>query len=183
MNDSRILEMFFSRDEEAIREVSERYGAYCNRIANRLIGQEEAEECLNDTWLRAWESIPPNRPKNLKLYLARITRNLALNRSAASAALKRSAAMVSALEELEDCLESGDRVENEVEMAELKTAINRFLAKLSERDRGVFLRRYFFVESADEIAARFGLRVNHVDIILFRVRKKLKKYLTEEGYL
>ena len=183
MDDEAIVELFWRRDERAVAQAQAKYGAYCLAVAARIVSREDAEECVNDTWARAWNAIPPQRPASLRLFLARIARNLALNRREALAAEKRGngeAALV--LDELAECLPGGRSVEASVDARELSAGVGRFVRALPARDAGVFVRRYFFAETAAEIGARYGLSENHVHVILGRTRKKLKAYLTKEGF-
>ena len=154
MEDSRILELYWARDEQAIRETKEAYGKYCFAVACSVLGNTwDAEEVVSETWLRTWNSIPPNRPSYLKQYLAKITRNLALNTYMAQNAHKRKGDQVAlALEELGTCIPSNETAEGHWEAEELKEAISKFLRTQSPRDRSVFLWRYFYLESVEHIA-------------------------------
>lgn len=185
MEDRRIIELYWQREENAILETSKRYGAYCFAIAKHILfNAEDSEECVNDTWLRAWNAMPPQRPGQLRLFLAKITRNLSFDRWKARSAGKRGKGeMAAALEELEECLPAPSDVEAEIAARELADCINRFLLALPERECNVFLRRYFYVESAGEIAALYGLKESHVWVILSRTRKKLKDHLEKEEYV
>lgn len=185
MTDEKIIELFWQRDESAVNETALKYGGYCRVVAGNILpSSEDCEECLNDTWLHAWHSIPPQRPKNLKMFLARIARNLAFDRFRKQTAAKRGGGETALiLEELSECISSGNSVENTVLSKEIGVAINKFLGTLSERDRNVFIRRYFFAESTDTIATKYALTANNIMVILTRTRKKLKEYLTGEGLL
>ena len=184
MEDQQIVQLYLSRDEQAISETRSKYGAYCYQIAYAILGVHgDAEELLNDTWLRVWNSVPPEKPRVLKLFLAKITRNLALNGYRDRNAQKRGGGEVAlSLEELKDCVPaSGDVLQN-LEGQELANQIQRFLKTQSPRDRGVFLHRYFGFEPVDSIADRFGLTTANTRKILLRVREKLRNYLIKEGY-
>ncbi len=185
MTDERIIEMFWSRDEAAVNESALKYGSYCRTVVKNVLGSlEDCEECLNDTWLRAWNSIPPQRPKNLKMFLAKITRNIAFDRYRKQSAEKRGGGETSLiLEELSECVSGGNNVENTVISKEIGSAVNKFLGTLSERDRNVFIRRYFFSEDTETIAKKYALTANNIMVILTRTRKKLKEYLTGEDLL
>lgn len=185
MTDERIIELFWQRDESAVSETALKYGGYCRVVAGNILpSSEDCEECLNDTWLHAWNSIPPQRPKNLRMFLARIARNLAFDRFRKQNAAKRGGGETELiLEELSECVSGGNSVENTVLSKELGGAINKFLGTLSERDRNVFIRRYFFAESAEIIAKKYALTANNIMVILTRTRKKLKDYLAGEGLL
>ena len=185
MTDERIIELFWQRDESAVSETALKYGSYCRIVAKNVLGSlEDCEECLNDTWLRAWNSIPPQRPQNLKMFLAKIARNLAFDRYRKQSAEKRGGGETSLiLEELSECISSGNNVENTVLSKEIGVAINKFLGTLSERDRNIFVRRYFFSEATETIAKKYALSANNIMVILTRTRKKLKEYLTGEELL
>lgn len=185
MDDTQILQLFFDRDQEAIRQSRNAYGDYCASVAHRILDDAgDVEEILSDTWLRAWNSIPPANPGSLKLYLARITRNLSFDRFRAKTREKRGgSAVVLAMEELRECADPSATPELALEQKELNLAVNSFLETLSKRERGIFLLRYFYLEPAAAIARRYSLREDHVRTILSRTRKKLKKYLIKEGLI
>lgn len=185
MKDSQIVELYWNRDERAIRETSTRYGRYCYAIADNILHDpEDAEECVNDTWMRAWNAMPPQRPGRLRMFLAKITRNLSFDRFQARRAQKRGGGeMPLVLEELEECLPSRDDVEGEVQARELERAVSEFLRVLPERECSVFLRRYFFVETVSQIGRRYGLKEGHVLVILSRTRQKLREFLRKEEYV
>ncbi len=186
MDDAQIIELFFARSEDAIAAVSDRYGGYCHAVAIRIVPTpEDAEECVSETWLRAWNAIPPQRPQVLRLFLGRITRNVSLNRLAAETAAKRGGAAklpaASALEELEEVVGT-DAVEEAADAAELERCIAAFLAAQKPQNRKVFLRRYYYFDTTAEIARRCGLREANVLVILSRTRAALRTYLEKEGY-
>ena len=184
MDDKRIIELFNLRDETAISAVSEKYGAYCLAVANNiLLNQWDSEECVNDTYIKAWNAIPPACPDSLRHFLAKITRRLAIDRYRFSVRSKRGGYETDAVfEELGEVL-ANDEDESDLEEREaLRNSINRFLRELPTRERNLFIRRYFYVESVNAIAARCGMKPNHVSQILSRTRKKLKKYLVLEGF-
>ena len=185
MEDNQIIELFWQRDESAITETGRKYGAYCRTIANNILqNNEDAEECVNDTWLKAWNSIPPHRPENLRLFLAKITRNLSFNRYNENTAKKRGGKEITlVLDELAECIEDRSDVEQIIMAKELKECIKSFVTTLHERDRNVFVRRYFFVDTVKEIAGRYGLSESNVMVILSRTRKLLKEKLKKEGYV
>ncbi|MBQ8551524.1 MAG: sigma-70 family RNA polymerase sigma factor [Clostridia bacterium] len=184
MTDEAIIELYFLRNEDAIRESDTKYGAYCHAIAENILKSgADAEECVNDTWMRAWLAIPPQRPRVLKLFFARITRNLSFNRHRELTADKRGRGELDVvLDELEYCIGTSD-VDEHIEAEALGESINRFLAALDVRERSVFLRRYFYAEPIGVIAARYGLRSGNVSTILSRTRKKLRAHLQREGYI
>lgn len=184
MDDRQIIELYFARDERAIAQSAQKYGSYCFTVANNILQSErDAEECVNDTWVKAWNAIPPQRPEHLRLFLAKIVRNLAFNRLKEQNRQKRGGgAVVLALEEIDAFLPASDRVETQAEEAELMRAVNTFLRSLSGRDCNIFINRYFHVESTKAIAKAYGLTEGAVQKILLRTRNKLKRYLESEGY-
>lgn len=184
MEDCQIVELYWQRNVDAIRETDRKYGAYCFAIANNILhNAEDSEECVNDTWLNAWNAIPPQKPTKLQMFLAKITRNISFNLYNARAAQKRGGGEVAlVLDELSECLASDSDVESEYESKELGQCIRHFVRELPERDGNVFVRRYFFTESVAQIARRYGLTDNHVMVILSRTRKKLKAHLVKEGF-
>ena len=181
MEDVRIVELFWERSETAIEETQRKYGRYCYHIAyNILFSNEDSEECVNDTYLRAWNAMPPHRPERLSAFLGKIVRNLALDRYDKRTAEKRSAGVELALDELEECIADTDEVWNEDEQR-LRTAINGFLAALPRRDRMIFIRRYWYVSPISQIATEFGAEEGNIKVILHRVRKKFREHLIKEG--
>lgn len=184
MKDEEIIALYWSRNENALTETSSKYGSYCKKTAKNILGSaDDADECINDTLLRAWNSMPPNRPSNLKLYLAKLTRNVAFDRFRAFSAQKRGGSETALiLEELNECISPYD-IENEISAKEIGESIDRFLQSVSERDRNTFLRRYFYSESVKEIAERYSLPVGSVSAILSRMRTKLKNHLIKEGLI
>ena len=185
MEDQQIVELYWQKNADAISETSSKYGAYCFTIADRILhSTEDSEECVNDTWLHAWNAMPPQRPNVLRMFLARITRNLSVNRFNARSAEKRGGGEINlVLDELADCLAGETNVEAEYEVKELEQCIRRFVRGLPERDGNVFVRRYFFTEPVAAIAKRYGLTESNVTVILSRTRKKLRLKLAKEGYL
>lgn len=184
MEDKAILDLYFARDELAITETDRKYGGYCYSIANRILNsQEDSEETVSDTYWHTWNSIPPHRPSFLKLFLAKVTRNLAFTRWRKQSAAKRGGGETElVLEELAGCIPGREQIDDQLNEKELVRAIQEFLDTLAERDRAIFLHRYFFVEDADTISARYGMKRTTVNVILSRTRAKLKTYLTQEGY-
>ncbi|MBR5741205.1 MAG: sigma-70 family RNA polymerase sigma factor [Firmicutes bacterium] len=185
MEDRAIVDLYWQRSESAVPETVAKYGPYCRAIAERILGnREDVEECLNDTWLAAWNAIPPERPVLLRPYLAKIARNLAFDCYRARTAEKRGGGETPlVLDELAECLADGTDTEKAFEAEELGRAVRAFTRDLPEREGNVFLRRYFFNESAAEIANRYGLTETNVRVLLSRTRKKLKARLTEEGFV
>lgn len=185
MEDCQIVELYWQKNTDAISETSSKYGAYCFTIAENILhSAEDSEECVNDTWLHAWNTMPPQRPNVLRLFLAKITRNLSFNRFHARNVEKRGGGeIILVLDELSECIADKADVEVAYETAELERYICRFVRALPERDRNVFVRRYFFTEPISAIAERYGLTVNNITVILSRTRKKLKLALMKEGFL
>lgn len=184
MSDEEIISLFFARDEQALVYTEAKYGPYCFTLANAILPiREDAEETVSDTYLKAWQTIPPKRPSVLRMFLAKITRNLAFSRWRNLTAQKRgSGALPLVLEELEECVGAGEDPETILEAKELTRTIAAFLDALPKWDANVFLRRYFFLEDASAISARYGLRRDAVNQSLSRTRKKLKAHLIQEGY-
>lgn len=184
MEDRAIVDLYWSRDPEAIQCTGEKYGGYCRTIARNILpDRRDAEECVNDTWLGAWNAMPENRPGLLAPFLGKITRNLAYTRWRAGRAEKRGKGELPlVLDELAECISSADALQA-VETAELETEVNRFLRTLPERECNVFLRRYWFAEPMADIARRYGMREATVRTSLFRSREKLRRHLEKEGLL
>lgn len=184
MDDEQILNLYFARDEQALVETDRKYGGYCFSLANGILNnQQDAEETVNDTYLKAWNTIPPHHPSVFKLFLAKITRNLAFSRWRQNTAGKRGGGeMQLVLDELADCICAPTRVEEQYSAKELSRAIRSFLDTLPVREQNIFLRRYFFVEESEAIARRYGMKPATVLRTLSRTRAKLKKCLTREGY-
>ena len=183
MDDEKIIELYFDRDERAIAETESKYGAYCYRIAyNILLCVEDSEEVVNDTYAGAWEAIPPHRPNIFSAFLAKITRRLSMKKLRYNTALKRGGdENAAALDELAECVPAGGTVAEEVEAREVGEIIDLFLKKLKADDRRMFVRRYFYLESAGDIARRFGCSRSRVYDSLDRTRARLKEYLMKEG--
>lgn len=184
MTDREIIELYTRRDERAIKETENAYGKYCEKIAQNILGnEEEARECANDTLLKAWENIPPDRPKILSAYLAAITRNSAISRYRREKAEKRGKSTVHlVLDDLADILSNGTSVERTAEYREMIAEINRYLGVLPDINRTVFVLRFYCFEDVPGIARRTGLRKKDVSSILYRTKKQLRKHLEKEGY-
>ncbi len=184
MEDEQIIALYWERNEEAITQTKQKYGSYCFTIADHILGSDQdAEECVADTWMHAWQAIPPAKPARLRLFLAKITRNLAYDCYKRTAADKRGGGnMAAVLDELAECVADTADVESCVQEKAMQESIRRFLTGLEARDRQLFLRRYFSVQPVAEIAAEFGMKPNTVSVILGRTRKKLQKHLQKEGY-
>lgn len=181
MDDSKILELFFARDEDAIRHTHDTYGRRLFTLADNIVrNDEDAEESVNDTYLKAWETIPPKKPVYFFAYLAKICRNFALKKLDWKNAAKRSAEVVSLTQEMEGCIPDSSR-DRELEAKELGRILDSFLRTLSEDNQMVFLRRYWYVDTIAEIAVRYGISESAVLMRLNRTRSKLAVYLEKEG--
>lgn len=184
MEDQQIIDLYWAREERALTATAEKYGPYCQTIARNILNDpQDAEECVNDTWLQAWNSIPPQRPRTLAGYLGRLTRNLALNRYIHNTAAKRGGGQTPlVLSELGDTVSDRDDVEAALDRKALAEAINGFLSTLSPEKRRLFLRRYWYFDGVGDLARDLGLTENNVSVRLNRLRRKLRRYLTERGF-
>ena len=182
--DSRIVEMFFAREERAISAVSDKYGTALRRIAMNILGDDGlAEECENDAYLKAWNTVPPNDPSAyLFAYLAKIIRAAAIDRVRRQTAGKRSVQYTELTQEIEERMPYMLTVEDEVDGSLLQDAVGRFLQTQSSEKRGIFLRRYWFMDSIADIAKRYGVTKGKIKSVLFRLREELKEYLEKEGF-
>ncbi|MGN0505332.1 MAG: RNA polymerase sigma factor [Lachnospiraceae bacterium] len=182
MEDDKIVELYWVRSEEAIPATSQKYGAYLSTIARNILeSREDTEECLNDTYLHAWNSMPPKRPALLKAFLGKMIRNISFNRYKHNHAGKRGGGETALiLEELTDCVSGREDVEQEMDRRELVTAINAFLAALPSVKRRMFVCRYWYADSISAIARQFDTTEGSVAMTLSRLRKQLKEYLTEQ---
>ena len=185
MEDSKIVQLYWSRDEKAIDATADKYGRYCASIARNILGnREDAEECVNDTYLHAWNAMPPHRPGILSTFLGKITRNLSFNRYRYNTADKRGggeAAVV--LEELLDIVSDSEDPGQAMEYRELVKAIDAFLAGLPAQKRRIFVCRYWYFDSVSSIASRFQMTENNVSVTLNRIRTQLRDYLLEGGFV
>ena len=184
VEDAEITKLYFQRDEKAITATMEKYGGYCTAIARNILRDEEdALECVNDTYFKAWHTMPPQYPKILATFLGKITRNLSINRYLYNKALKRGAGFTPApLDELAEIISGDQKVDEALDKAELVKTINNFLSMLSSEKRGIFICRYWYFDSVSEIAKRYNRSENSVSVILNRTRNKLKSYLEERGF-
>ena len=184
MKDSEIVQLYWERKPEAISVTSDKYGGYCKSIAKSILGSaEDAEECVNDTYMNAWNSMPPHKPAMLSTFLGKIARNLAFNRYKSNHADKRGGGELPAvLDELEECVSGKSDVEQELDNKELANAISEFLRSLSPQKRKVFVCRYWYSDSISDIADRCGMKVGAVTMTLSRLRLKLRSYLLEKGF-
>ena len=183
MEDKQIVDLYWARSESAISETADKYGKYCYYIAfNILYNDEDSKECVNDTYMKAWGSMPTHRPNKLSTFIGKITRNLSLHKYEKYTAEKRGAGQVPlALDELKECVPSSDRVEQAVDDMVLIEIFNSFLGDLSIETRKIFMRRYWYLSSIKEIAADFKVSESKVKMSLLRTRKKLKQILEKEG--
>ena len=178
MNDQEIISLYFDRDEQAIAETDKRYGKTCMQVSMSILNSHpDAEECVNDTYLKTWNAIPPARPRSLCAFVCRIVRNLSLNRLEELTAAKRNRDLTVSFEELEACIPLPD--EASPELADL---LESFLRKEGETDRILFVGRYWFACPVEELARRTGLTRRAVHMRIFRTRERLRAYLTERGY-
>ena len=184
MADDKIIELFLSRDERAINETSSLYGDFLKKAAMRITeSRQDAEECVNDTYLQVWDRIPPDEPRGyFRTYLFRILRHIALDLCRRRGADRRSAVMTEITEELSEVISDGEDAQSAVEYRELGELINAFLKEQKDPDRSVFISRYYNAESIADISNRLGMNKNKIKAILFRMRNKLKERLEREGY-
>lgn len=184
LTDKEIIGLYQARSETAIAESNAKYGAYCFAVADNILNsREDSDECVNDTWLHTWNVIPPKCPDKLRLFFAKITRNLSVDRLRKMTSKKRGKGELTlALEELEECVPGKGSVEETVDEKHLSILIDEFLRTVPKRDRQFFLRRYFFTETVSEIASRFDVNENVVSVSLHRTRTKLRSHLEKEGF-
>ncbi len=182
MEDEKIIELYWNRDSEALRQINQKYGAFCYNIAHNILEKEEdAKECVNDTWFKIWMTIPPERPKFLQVFLGKITRRLSLERYQRSRAARRGGNAADAIyKELEECTLGGSS-DRQVDAAVIADAVSRFLAELPHDDRIIFVRRYWFADSARQIASRYDMSESWIRFVLRQSREKLKVFLEKEG--
>ena len=180
MDDKQIIRLFFERSEQAITELSQKYGALYLQLADNILNDhQDAEECVNDAYLGAWNSIPPQSPDPLRSYICRIVRNRSLKKLRANTAIKRGSQFEVSLSELEDCIPDNS-MDEQLSISELSAQINAFLAALPKDDRLMFVKRYWFSESISELADAFGITENNVSVRLSRIRGKLHQYLNRK---
>ena len=184
MDDTQIVALYWARDEAALAESEQKYGGYCRAIALGILeSREDAAECVNDTWLRAWEAMPPRRPSRLDTFLGKLTRNLSLDRWRTLRAQKRGGGQPElALSELEECLPAASCPEREAEARDLTESLNRFLEALPREKRVIFVQRYWYLCSVEKLAAMHGMEKNTAASILFRLRAALREHLEREGF-
>ncbi len=184
MDDKNIIELYFARNEAAIGKTAEKYSALCRTLVYNILGNDsDTDECVNDTYIKVWNSIPPAKPDSLKAYVARIARNLSFDMLRKRNAKKRADSQGAiALDELAECVSGSDSPDTELFRKALSEDIDRFLDTLGEENCDIFVLRYWYAYSVKEIAERFRRSETNVSVILSRSRKKLKKYLNERGY-
>lgn len=182
LDDSEIIELFFERSEQAIIELSKKYGSICTRIANNILNdRSDAEECVNDAYLGVWNTIPPQKPNPLLSYVCRIVRNLAIKKYHSNTAAKRNSTYDVSLDELENCFPASNSVEDEFNANEIARIIDNFLEALDEENRIMFIRRYWHAASIAELAELFHTSNHNISVRLSRIREKLRKHLIKEG--
>lgn len=180
MDDEQIIEMFFSRDEQGICELDKKYGKMFRKLSGNILkSPEDTEECINDSYLGAWNRIPPERPYPLMTYICKIVRNISLKKYYSNTAKKRDSSYSIALEEIEPYIADVNSVEKQIEAAELSKIIEEFLDTLTEQNRVIFMRRYWFGDSCKDIGMYVGITEKNVTVRLTRLREKMKKYLIE----
>lgn len=182
MDDSKIIELFYERSEQAIIELSQKYGTVCTKVADNILNNRlDAEECVNDAYLGAWNTIPPQKPNPLLSFICRIVRNLAIKKYHSNTAVKRNSIYDVALNEIENCFPASSCVEDEFNAYEVAGIIDGFLETLDKENRIMFVRRYWHSDSITEIAELFHTSNHNVSVRLSRTREKLKKHLIKEG--
>ena len=184
MEDQEIVSLYWNRHERAIQETEKKYGKYCYSIAYRILeNHEDSEESVNDTYIDAWNSIPPHKPNMLSTFLGKITRRIAIDQWRSSHAEKRGCGECAlVLDELEECITAENSVETELEKKQLTEAVNGFLQTLSLTERRIFICRYFYMDSVESVCKKFGFSESKVKSMLFRAREKLRVYLRKEGF-
>lgn len=180
IEDAKIIEMFFGRSEQGIRELDIKYGKVCHKLSYNIVNsKQDAEECVNDAYLGAWNAIPPAKPDPLLSYICKIVRNISLKIYYRKEAAKRNSAYMIAMEEIEACIADPNTVETEIEVRELARIIESFLDTLTVENRVIFMRRYWFSDSCKDIAEFVGLSEKNISVRLTRIRQKMKSYLEE----
>lgn len=183
MEDSVIIELYWTRNEDALIQTDRKYGPMCRALAfNILSDRQDSEECVNDTWHRAWNTMPPQRPDSLRAYLGRIVRNLSISRLRARTAQKRGSGVTVMFSELEDCLPSTTQTDQEVDAKELASAISRWLRTQNTDDRVLFVRRYWYGDASHDLARKWDLLPNQMAKRMLKLRRSLKQFLEQEGF-
>ena len=186
MTDEEIIDLFFERSEQAISELAEKHGNAVKRVAFNILGDlEDTKECVNDTYMALWESIPPTIPKSLKAYTCKLVRFISISKARHNSSKKRNASFTESLDDLLNCIssESEYTVDNEIQAKELGQIISCFLETLKKEDRVIFVLRYFYGESPESIAKRFSTSSHTISNKLYRTKNRLREYLIKEGYM
>lgn len=185
MEDSQIVSLYWDRNETAIAQTEKKYGVYLSKIAyNILADREDTQESVNDTYLAAWNSMPPHRPSVLSTYLGKLTRRISIDLFRKKNSQKRSTGEYAlSLEELEECISGGNSTEEAVALSQLSHSIEQYLRSISQDARNVFLCRYYYLDSVKQIAATCGMTESKVKVLLYRTRQGLHSYLEKEGYV
>lgn len=182
VEDSKIIELFYERSEQAIIELSRKYGPVCTKVANNILNDvRDTEECVNDAYLGAWNTIPPQNPNPLLSYVCRIVRNLAIKKYHSNTAKKRNSIYDVALDELENCFPASSTVDDAFDANETSRVIDNFLETLDKKSRILFVRRYWYSDSISDLAKLFHTSNHNISVRLSRTREKLKKHLIQEG--
>lgn len=183
LDDSKIIELFFERSEQAIIELSKKYNPLCKKIANNILNNSlDTEECVNDAYLVVWNTVPPQNPNPLNAYICKIVRNLAIKKYHNNTAIKRNSYYDVSLDELENCLSNLNTLEDEHSLKILSKEIDSFLDNLTKENRVIFVRRYWFADSISDIAEKVSISEHNISARLFRLRENLKKHLRKAGY-
>ena len=183
MEDREIIALYFARSEDAISETDKKYGKYCHYIAYRILNDnEDAREIVNDTYLKVWDTVPPKNPSPFKSYLGMISRQFSINAYIQKRRQKRGGQIPLMLVELAECLPAESSPADETEALAIRDALNRFIRSLPEQTQKVFVRRYWYASSIDEIAKEYGMNKNSVGVTLMRTREKLREFLKKEGF-
>lgn len=184
IDDEKIIDLFFERDQQGIRELDIKYGKICHNLSYNIVNsRQDAEECVNDAYLGAWNAIPPTRPNPLLSYIVKIVRNISIKIYWRKEAAKRNSIYTIAMQEIEAYIADPKNVENEVEARELARIIEDFLDTLTTKERVIFMRRYAYIDTYADIAKRVGISEKNVSVRLTQIRQKMKKYLIERGVL
>lgn len=183
MDDASIIDLYFKRNEQAIKETDLKYGKLCFKLASNMLNNiQDAEECVNDTYMTTWNTIPPTRPFRFSAFLCKITKNLALKKIEHETASKRNRKMSLSIDELGDLVSGMPSPEDEILVKEVTSEVNKFLSKQKERDQMIFVKRYWYYESVSAIAKDFQITEKNASAILLRLRQKLKAHLMKEGF-
>ena len=185
MNDSQIVNMYWERNEKAVEETQKKYGSFCYSVAYSILcNEEDAKECVNDTYLDAWNSIPPHKPSVLSAFLGKITRRISIDKWRNKNAARRGGGQITdTLDELAECIPDSNGIEKQLEEKALNETINSFIKSLPEKEQKIFICRYWYLDSIKSISEQFGFSQSKVTSMLFRTREKLRKILMEEGFI